>query len=151
MALSTTQSLWRSGGGDTKRVAYCGSTLLSAQFYIADASVATAANVVVSSATGAADLVLPKGAVVVAVVINDAGTGHVDLGTVGYASGTATTDEIAANLSVASAGFITSGLANAPLAEMSYVTAVVNADGSGTAGGYLLYFVEDTLLGQQNV
>lgn len=33
MANSTTQSLWRSGGGDPTRTAYNGSTVLSAQFF----------------------------------------------------------------------------------------------------------------------
>jgi hypothetical protein len=42
MALSTTQSIWRSGGGDQTRTAYCGSGVMAAQFYIADASPATA-------------------------------------------------------------------------------------------------------------
>ena len=62
MALSTTQSIWRSGGGDQTRTAYCGSGVMAANFYVADASVATATNVTVSSATGAPDLILPEGA-----------------------------------------------------------------------------------------
>jgi hypothetical protein len=86
MALSTTQSIWRSGGGDQTRTAYCGSGVMAAQFYIADASVATATNVVVSSASGAPALILPEGAVVLSVEINDAGTGSVDLGTRNYST-----------------------------------------------------------------
>ena len=34
MAVSTTQSIWRSGGGDQTRTAYCGTGLMVAQFYI---------------------------------------------------------------------------------------------------------------------
>ena len=51
MALSTTQSIWRSGGGDQTRTAYCGSGLMAAQFYISNAA-ATGATVVVSSVAG---------------------------------------------------------------------------------------------------
>ena len=78
MALSTTQSIWRSGGGDQTRTAYCGSGVMAAQFYIPDAS--EAANVVVSSAAGAPNLILPAGAVVLSVNITTAGAGSVDIG-----------------------------------------------------------------------
>jgi len=40
MAVSTTQSIWRSGGGDQTRTAYCGTGLMVAQFYISGASAA---------------------------------------------------------------------------------------------------------------
>lgn len=150
MALSTTQSIWRSGGGDQTRTAYCGSGVMVAQFYVANAAAATATNVVVSSAAGAPALVLPQGAVVLSVAINDAGTGHVDIGTVGYTSGTADDNSIASNLAV-TAGTQTSGLTLTATTEMSYVTSVINSDGSGTVGGYLTYFVVDPLAGQQNV
>jgi hypothetical protein len=150
MALSTTQSIWRSGGGDQTRTAYCGSGVMAAQFYIADASVATATNVKISSASGAPDLILPAGAVVLSVEINDAGTGSVDLGTRGYTSGTVTGAAIANNLSVAAVGSITSGLTRTAISALSYVTVTIDTSGAGTVGGYLLYFVADPLVGQQN-
>jgi hypothetical protein len=150
MALSTTQSIWRSGGGDQTRTAYCGSGVMAAQFYIADASVATATNVKVSSTAGAPALILPAGAVVTGVVINDAGTGSVDLGTVGYTSGTASGAAIANGLSVAAAGVITSGLTLTSISAMSYVTVTIDTSGAGTVGGYITYFVVDPLAGQQN-
>ncbi len=154
MALSTTQSIWRSGGGDTTRTAYCGSGVMAAQFYIADASVTSAANVKVSSAAGAANLILPYGAVVLSVSIPGAtdSTGHVDLGTIGYTTATADTNSLADNLSIAagttSVGTVVIGDA---LTEMSYVTAVKNSDGTGAVSGYITYFVKDPLAGQQNV
>jgi len=151
MALSTTQSIWRSGGGDQTRTAYCGSGMMAAQFYIADASVATATNVAVSSVAGAPALILPVGAVVTGVVINDAGSGSVDLGTVGVVSGTASGAAIANGLSVAAAGVITSGLALTAISELSYVTVTIDTSGAGTVGGYITYFVVDPLAGQQNV
>ena len=67
MAVSTTQSIWRSGGGDQSRTAYCGSGVMAASFWVANAAAASSANVVVSSAAGAPTLVLPQGAVVLAV------------------------------------------------------------------------------------
>ena len=150
MAVSTTQSIWRSGGGDQTRTAVCGSGVMTAQFYIADASVATATNVAVSS-TNTAAIVLPAGAVVTAVIINDAGTGSVDLGTRGYTSGTASGAAIANGLSVAAAGVITSGLTLAATSELSYLTVTIDTSGAGTVGGYIQYFVVDPLAGQQNV
>ena len=151
MALSTTQSIWRSGGGDTTRTAYCGSGIMAAAFYIADASTASSANVKVSSAAGAPDLILPAGAVVISVVINDAGAGSIDLGTTGYSSGTATPAAIANNLSVASAGVVSSGLTLTASTEMAYVTSRIDTSGAGTVGGYITYFVADPTFGQQNV
>jgi len=150
MALSTTQSIWRSGGGDTTRTAYCGSGLMAAQFYVANAA-ATGATVKVSDASGAADLILPAGAVVVSVAINDAGSGTIDLGTSGTVSGT-TAGDIALALSAAagttSIGSVVTGTATT---AMAYVTSSDNSSGSGTVGGYIIYFVADPLVGQQNV
>jgi hypothetical protein len=151
MALSTTQSIWRSGGGDQTRTAYCGSGLMAAQFYIADASPAVAGtNVTVSN--GGPALILPAGAVVVSVSINDGGSGTFDLGATGYNSGTADNNFIASGLSAAvgttSIGSVVTGAA---LTEMSYVTVTDNTSGAGTVGGYITYFVVDPLAGQQNV
>jgi hypothetical protein len=151
MALSTTQSIWRSGGGDQTRTAYCGSGVMTAQFYIPDASTVASTNVVVSSAAGAPALILPAGAVVLGVYINDAGTGSIDLGTTGYTSGTASGASIANNLSVASAAAVTSGLTLTATTELAYVTSRIDTSGAGTVGGYLTYFVVDPLVGQQNV
>jgi len=151
MALSTTQSIWRSGGGDTTRTAYCGSGVMAAQFYIVDASTATVANVKISDVAGAPNLILPAGAVVLSVVLNNVGTGSIDLGTTGYTSGTSTPAAIANNLSVASLGTVTSGLTNTAISELSYVTSRIDTSGAGTVGGFITYFVADPLVGQQNV
>lgn len=151
MALSTTQSIWRSGGGDQTRTAYCGSGLMAAQFYIPDAS--ETANVKVSSASGAPNLILPAGAVVVSVSVITTGTGSVDLGTTGYTSGTATPAAIANNLSVATAattsiGTVVTGTAST---EMAYVTSRSDTSGNNPVAGIITYFVTDPLVGQQNV
>jgi len=154
MALSTTQSIWRSGGGDNTRTAYCGSGVMAAQFYIDDASPAIAGtNVAVSSAVGAPALILPAGAVVLSVSINDAGAGSCDLGATGYISGTADNNFIATGLSVAAVGTVSVGavVLGVPLTEISYVTVTDNTSGAGTVAGYITYFVVDPLVGQQNV
>jgi hypothetical protein len=150
MALSTTHSIWRSGGGDQTRTAYCGSGVMAAQFYIADASVATATNVKISSASGAPSLILPAGAVVLSMAINDAGAGSIDLGTRTYANGTVTGAAIANNISVAALGLVSSGMTLTPISELSYVTVTIDTSGAGTVGGYITYFVADPLVGQQN-
>ena len=151
MALSTTQSIWRSGGGDTTRTAYCGSGLMAAQFYVANAA-ATGENVKVSDAANAAELILPAGAVVVSISVNDAGSGTIDLATEGYTSGTTAGDIAlgfdAGNVGTTSIGSIVTGSA---LTSMAYVTSSDNSSGGGTVGGYITYFVVDPLAGQQNV
>ena len=151
MAVSTTQSIWRSGGGDQTRTAYCGSGVMAAEFYIADASVAAGTKVAVDATLLTTYVILPAGAVVTSVIINDAGTGSVDLGTLGVVSGTASTAALANNLTVSSAGVITSGLTFAATTEVTYLTVIIDTSGAGTVGGYITYFVVDPLYGQQNV
>ena len=74
MAVSTTQSIWRSGGGDQTRTAYCGSGVMAASFYISGADAAgTAVSV---SSTNSADVVLPAGAVIFEIQANCAATGR---------------------------------------------------------------------------
>ena len=151
MALSTTQSIWRSGGGDQTRTAYCGSGVMAAEFYIADGS--ATGNVVVSSASGAPALILPAGAVVLSVVITNTGTGTINLGTTGYSSGSASASAIASGLTTSSVATVSVGavVTGTALTEMSYVTHADNTGGGGTIGGYITYFVVDPLVGQQNV
>ncbi len=167
MALSTTQSIWRSGGGDQTRTAYCGSGLMVAEFYIDptgdDTDVAT-----ISSATGAPEVILPAGAVILEIQVNAAGTGGTtptfDMGWIGY-SNTAQSDPN---------GLIALGDADAGKSVFNFATAtagddlglVMQADqmvkitGGGTTGdkatggtitGKIVYYVTDPLLGQQNV
>jgi hypothetical protein len=150
MALSTTQSIWRSGGGDTTRTAYCGSGLMAAQFYIPLSD--TAGNVKISSAAGAPNLILPAGAVVISAIITNADSGSVDLGTTGYNSGTVSAASIANGLSVANLGAVTSGLTNTATTELAYVTSADGGSaGGGAVEGFITYFVADPLVGQQNV
>jgi hypothetical protein len=167
MALSTTQSIWRSGGGDQTRTAYCGSGLMAAQFYINPAAVDTT-TVKVSSATGAPAVVLPAGAVIVEIQANAAGTGGTtptfDMGWIGYTN-TAVSDPngllSAADADAGKQVFnFASATAGDDLGVAMSLTQMVTLTGGATTGdgptggavtGTILYFVTDPLLGQQNV
>jgi hypothetical protein len=165
MAVSTTQSIWRSGGGDQTRVAYCGSGLMIAQFYIPDLTAAAGTNVQVSS-TNTAPVILPANAVITSININLTVSGGTNptivMGVTGYGSGTKTNSGILANYPVTSAKTIanwttaTAGtLMTAPLSatEQTYITAGTGTGtaGTGTGTGYIHYFVIDPYGGQQNV
>jgi len=159
MAVSTTQSIWRSGGGDQTRTAYCGSGVMAAEFYIPDVSVATAANVQVS-ATNTAPVILPAGAVVTEILLTvDDATGESDLGFTLYTTGTSTPTGLAndatnargaINLNSATAG-ASLGVAMSAT-ELVYITARAGGSaGTGDMTGTLIYYVTDPLAGQQNV
>ena len=168
MALSTTQSIWRSGGGDQTRTAYCGSGELVAQFYVAN--VAAASNVVVSSATGAPALILPAGAVVTSVSVTNAlggnataNIGFTPLVSVGPGQTTTLGTNVpagllsAANVSArvtVSPGSTGQGTALGNACNATNLVVVTTAAGGANAGaitGYIRYFVTDPLAGQQNV
>jgi hypothetical protein len=121
---------------------------MAAQFYIADASVATSTRV--KNKVNGQDLILPAGAVVLSLAINDAGAGSVDLGTLGVTSAVASAASIASDISVAALGTVTAGLTNTATTELAYVTVIIDTLGSGTVGGFITYFVADPLVGQQN-
>lgn len=166
MAVSTTQSIWRSGGGDQTRTAYCGSGLMAAQFYISGAS-ATGTSAKVSSATGAPAVILPAGAVVVEIQAVCAATGGTtptfDMGFTLYGTSTATNQGLVA-AAVATTGKLSIDLstatAGANMGTTMSTSKMVTITGGGTSGdaptggsitGTILYFVVDPLLGQQNV
>jgi hypothetical protein len=153
MAVSTTQSIWRSGGGDQTRTAYCGTGLMVAQFYIADASPATAGTNVTISSSSTQPLILPAGAVITSISVTDAGAGTCDIGATGYTSGTADNNFFASALDVSAVGTTSIGsvVTGAALTEMSYVTVTDNTSASGTVAGIVTYYVTDPYLGQQNV
>ena len=155
MAVSTTQSIWRSGGGDQTRTAYCGSGVMAATFYIPAAG--TAGNVQASS-TNTSTVVLPAGAVVTQIIINDTGTGQIDLGftdgTTPSANGLLNDATVTAIVSVAPGGTGSGASLGTILSATSNVTvtnAVGGTPGTGTVGGVILYYVTDPYAGQQNV
>ena len=165
MALSTTQSIWRSGGGDQTRTAYCGSGVMAAQFYISGASAAGTAVSVASD--NLASVVLPAGAVILEIQANCAATGGTtptfDMGFTLYGTTTAT-DTGLVSAAVATTGKLVinqaSATAGANLGTTMSTTQLVTITGGGTSGdaptggsitGTILYFVTDPLIGQQNV
>lgn len=163
MALSTTQSVWRSGGGDQTRTAYCGSMVMTAQFYIANSS-ATTANVAVSS-TDSRAVILPAGAVVTNVIIRTGSTGANSAANVGFTPitsaglGTNVPQAFLAAANVVSRTNVTLGstgqgtqlgnVANAT--NLVVVTSAIGAAGAvgGPVTGALQYYIADD--GQQNV
>ena len=163
MAVSTTQSIWRSGGGDQTRTAYCGSGLMAASFYVANAAAASTTKVVVSS-TNNANVILPAGAIITSVAVasaNAAATKTFDMGFTLYTSGTTNAagliNEGNANVaSLTSVGSDTNVGMGAVMSstQMVYITAGAGANtpANGTVlSGIITYYVQDPLGGQQNV
>ena len=165
MALSTTQSIWRSGGGDQTRTAYCGSGVMAAQFYISGADAAGTAVSIASD--NLASVVLPAGAVILEIQANCAATGGTtptfDMGFTLYGTSTATNTGLV-SAAVATTGKLVinqaSATAGANLGTTMSTTQLVTITGGGTSGdaptggsisGIILYFVTDPLIGQQNV
>lgn len=160
MAVSTTQSIWRSGGGDQTRTAYCGTGLMIAEFYIADAGPASTTNVKVSSATNAPDLILPAGAVITGITIHTAATasGTFDLGWVTQDASPVDTDGLLAGATAGTANFVFGSATTGndfglvmDADELVNITVTDNTSGAGALTGYITYYVTDPLVGQQSV
>ena len=165
MAVSTTQSIWRSGGGDNTRTAYCGTGLMVAQFYFDPT--AAAGNKVTISSSSSANVILPAGAVIVQINANAAATGGTDptfdMGFTLYTSGTATNagllNEADADVGKQVFTWATATVPGASLGavmsatEMVYITGNVGASAAtgGSVSGQILYYVTDPFIGQQNV
>jgi hypothetical protein len=166
MALSTTQSIWRSGGGDQTRTAYCGSGVMAAQFYINPAAADSTTVKIASGST--VPVVLPAGAVIVEIQANAAGTGGstptFDMGWIGYTDTSASDPNGLLSAADADAGKqvfnFASATAGDDLGLTMSTTQMVTLTGGATTGdaatggaitGTILYYVTDPLVGQQNV
>ena len=162
MAVSTTQAIWRSGGGDQTRTAYCGSGAMVAEFYFD----ATQVSGNVLNASGGSAVILPAGAVVLFVLSNAEGTGGssptFDLGFTTYTSASASPQALINEAPAdggkerydwgsTEAGASLGGIMSAT--EMVYVTGRAGASAAtgGTISGKILYYVTDPYLGEQNV
>ena len=165
MAVSTTQSIWRSGGGDQTRTSYCGSGVMAAQFYISGASAAGTA--VQATSTNTAAVILPAGAIVTEIQAVCAATGGTtptfDMGFTLYGTATATNTGLV-SAAVATTGKLVinqaSATAGANMGTTMSTSNLVTITGGGTSGdaptggsisGTILYYVVDPLNGQQNV
>ena len=170
MALSTTQSIWRSGGGDQTRTALCGTASLHLPFYIANSS--ATANIVNNSANSQA-LVLPAGAVITSITVTNTTTGGnsaINIGftplvTVGPGQPTTLGTNVPAafvnggnvaartlfNIASSAAGSSMSNVANAT--NLIVMTAAAGAAGATGVPltGYITYYAFDPLYGVQNV
>jgi hypothetical protein len=154
MAVSTTQSIWRSGGGDNTRQAYCGTGVMAATFFVANAAVS--GNVVVAQGQ-TAQLILPANAVVTHVMITDALTsGTINVGYVTVDGATNNASYLANGASAvatitpgsagngAGLGLVMNATKNVKITTESKSSAV------GNVGGIIFYYVTDPLFGQQN-
>lgn len=165
MAVSTTQSIWRSGGGDQTRTAYCGSGVMAAQFYI-PAAQANTVTAKVSSAANAPALILPAGAIVMSVTVTTASAATGKTFDMGYAALDGSPSAVAGLINEGAADGISTtfvGSANAAAGaamgvvmsatEMVYITGGAGATpaSSGAVAGTILYYVADPLFGQQSV
>lgn len=162
MAVSTTQSIWRSGGGDNTRTAYCGTGLMVAEFYFSATQVSGNA----LNASGGKAVILPAGAVILQINVNAAGTGGTnptfDMGFTLYSTGTASPQALlnesdadagkqVLNWASATAGASLNAIMSAT--EMVYITGRAGASAAtgGNISGEIVYYVTDPYLGQQNV
>ena len=154
MPTSTTQAIWRSGGGDTTKTAYAGSMLMVADFYFS--ATATANTLVAKTSTDSNPVILPVGAEIVEIKSNAAGTGGstptFDMGHRLYTTGT-NSDASLLNESDADAGKQVFNWASATdgasmgevmsASEMVYITGSVGASAAtgGTVSGRITYYV----------
>ena len=157
MGISTTQAIWRSGGDDSTRTAYCGSMLMAATFYTAN--VVTLSNAVVASSQ-TAQVILPANAVVTSVMITDVSSaGSINVGYILLDGSASNTSYLVQTATATSPITITPGSTGngAGLGTIMSATkeAVITIESSssatGNVGGIIQYYVADYLFGQQNV
>ena len=156
MGISTTQSIWRSGGNDPTRAAYCGSALLAATFYSANAAASSNAVVALGQT---AEVTLPANAVVVSILVTDPTTaGAINVGYT-IVGGASNASYFVSGLTATGAKTVTPGSTNAgggmgitPSATSNFtVTVSDGGSASGNVGGIIQNYVADYLFGQQNV
>jgi hypothetical protein len=157
MGIATTQAIWRSGGDDSTRTAYCGSMVMAATFY--DANVSVAGNVTVALNQNY-PVILPANAVVTSVMITDPSTaGSINVGYVLVDGSASNTSYLVQTATATSPITITpgstgngAGLGTVMSATKEAVITLESSNGaSGNVGGTIQYYVADYLFGQQNV
>ena len=125
MALSTTQSIWRSGGGDNTRTAYCGTGLMVAEFYIDP----TDMGYIGYTDTSVVD---PNGLLSAA---------DADAGKQVFTWATATVPGVSLGVAMSTTQMVT----------LTGGATTGDAATGGSITGQILYYVTDPLIGQQNV
>jgi hypothetical protein len=157
MGIATTQAIWRSGGDDSTRTAYCGSMVMAATFY--DANVSVAGNVTVALNQNY-PVILPANAIVTSVMITDPSTaGSINVGYVLVDGSASNTSYLVQTATATSPITITpgstgngAGLGTVMSATKEAVITLESSNGaSGNVGGTIQYYVADYLFGQQNV
>ena len=157
MGIATTQAIWRSGGDDSTRTAYCGSMVMAATFYTAN--VAASSNAVVASGQ-TATVILPGNAVVTSIYITDPSTaGAINVGYVLVDGSASSANAFVDGLTATSAKTVTPGSTNAgtnmglimSTTKEAVITIESSSSATGNVGGTIQYYVADYLFGQQNV
>ena len=157
MGIATTQAIWRSGGDDSTRTAYCGSMFMAATFYTAN--VVTLSNAVVASSQ-TAQVILPANAVVTSVMITDVSSaGSINVGYILLDGSASNTSYLVQTATATSPITITpgstgngAGLGTVMSAtKEAVITVSSSSSATGNVGGIIQYYVADYLFGQQNV
>lgn len=157
MGIATTQAIWRSGGDDSTRTAYCGSMVMAATFYTAN--VAASSNAVVASGQ-TATVILPGNAVITSVLITDPSTaGSINVGYVLVDGSASSANAFVDSLTATSAKTVTPGSTGAGTnmglimnaTKEAVITIESSSSATGNVGGIIQYYVADYLFGQQNV
>jgi hypothetical protein len=157
MGIATTQAIWRSGGDDSTRTAYCGSMVMAATFYTANIAVSSNATVGLGQT---ATVILPGNAVVTSVMITDPSTaGSINVGYILIDGSASSANAFVDGLTATSAKTVTPGSTNAGTnmglimnsTKESVITIESASGATGNVGGTIQYYVADYLFGQQNV
>jgi hypothetical protein len=157
MGIATTQAIWRSGGDDSTRTAYCGSMVMAATFYTANIAVSSNATVALGQT---ASVILPGNAVVTSVMITDpSAAGSINVGYVLVDGSANSANAFVDSLTATSAKTVTPGSTGAGTnmglimntTKESVITIESSSAATGNVGGIIQYYVADYLFGQQNV
>ena len=157
MGISTTQAIWRSGGDDPTRVAYCGSMLMAATFYTGNIAAASNATVALGQT---ASVILPANSVVTSVLITDpSAAGSINVGYVLLDGTASSANAFVDSLTATSVKTVTPGSTGAGTniglimsgTKEAVITIESSSSATGNVGGTIQYYVADYLFGQQNV
>ena len=157
MGIATTQAIWRSGGDDSTRTAYCGSMFMAATFYTGNVAVASNATVAIDQNY---PVILPANAIVTSVMVTDpSAAGSINVGYVLVDGSASNTSYLVHTLTATSKATVTPGATGQggglgtimSATKEAVITIESSSSATGNVGGIIQYYVADYLFGQQNV
>ena len=157
MGIATTQAIWRSGGDDSTRTAYCGSMIMAATFYTGNVAAASNATVAINQNY---PVILPANAVVTSVMITDVSSaGSINVGYVLVDGSASNTSYLVNTLTATSKATVEPGSTGQgggigtimSATKEAVITIESSSSATGNVGGIIQYYVADYLFGQQNV